>query len=315
MKRFYTFFIVAMLAVTAFAQKTITINFEHPEHLKSIGDHYWSTYTLDENNQVTVTGSFYIDTNNESHFTEIKNGEDVWLTDGTRVNTSYYVTFDNINDGDIISVATEENEATIFHVIANNEHVYLTRESSEWDGAEYVNGQWNIEDHGGYRYGVSVREGYQIMEVTCDDPDQSFSSDATQWGTPWGYKTGEEYTYTITTKSLAELRTKKVTVNVTGDLSKFSFYRNNSWTGMELEEGENIVMFQDSESPFRISPSYGKSIYQVKLNGKVVEGNSTWSGIDYTVPAADGDVIDIAADYPDKDVPVKFTFVNEGTED
>lgn len=313
MKRFYTFFIVAMLAVTAFAQKTITVNFEHPEHLASIGSWY-NSLTLDENNKVTITGNVQVNTTPESYFVEILNGEEEWLTNGTSNNTAYTISYDNVEDGDVLTFKTAENDPTTFHIIGNPEHLYLTRNYGEWSDLENVDGEWTIIDKGHYNYGVGVKSGYQIVDVTSGNPEETPNFQATSWSTPYNYTYGEEYTYTITTQSLDELRNLTATVKVSGDLAKFAMYRNTSRYSdpIALEEGDNAVKFQESESPFRVAPEYGKAIYQVKLNGELVE--PSFYGNDYSVAAADGDVIEINADFPDKDVPVKFTFVNEGTE-
>lgn len=313
MKRFYTFFIVAMLAVTAFAQKTITVNFEHPEHLASIGSWY-NSLTLDENNKVTITGNVQVNTTAEAYFVEILNGEEEWLTNGTSNNTAYTISYDNVEDGDVLTFKTAENDPTTFHIIGNPEHLYLTRNYGEWSDLENVDGEWTIIDKGHYNYGVGVKSGYQIVDVTSGNPEETPNFQATSWSTPYSYTYGGEYTYTITTQSLDELRNLTATVKVSGDLTKFAMYRNTSRYSdpIALEEGDNAVKFQESESPFRVAPEYGKAIYQVKLNGELVE--PSFYGNDYSVAAADGDVIEINADFPDKDVPVKFTFVNEGTE-
>ncbi|MDE6436227.1 MAG: hypothetical protein K2K69_01805, partial [Muribaculaceae bacterium] len=193
MKRFYTFFIVAMLAVTAFAQKTITINFEHPEHLASIGSWY-NSLTLDENNKVTITGNVQVNTTAEAYFVEILNGEEEWLTNGTSNNTAYTISYDNVEDGDVLTFKTAENDPTTFHIIGNPEHLYLTRNYGEWSDLENVDGEWTIIDKGHYNYGVGVKSGYQIVDVTSGNPEETPNFQATSWSTPYNYTYGEEYT-------------------------------------------------------------------------------------------------------------------------
>lgn len=314
MQRFYTFFVAVMLAVAGFAQKTVTFVFEHPEHIASVGG-YWDTYTIDDDGKCTIpdgTYSFIIRATNVAKITDVLVDDQSKFT-ASAPQSSVSVYYSDIVDGSIIKVMSQENPVTTIRIKANPEHVYLTKDNQSFDGVENVDGEWVIEDHELATYGVSVYEGFQITGVESNIETELGTVTKTYWNMPWSYTAETEHIYTVSTAALADLRTKKLTVNVTGDSEKVQLYRYDSYTAIPLVEGENTVMFQESESPFTIEPKYGTSLYSVKYNGEPVEDTGSY-GSKYVIPAVDGDVVDVEADFPDLDVPVKFTFVNEGTE-
>lgn len=108
----------------------------------------------------------------------------------------------------------------------------------------------------------------------------------------------------VTSADLESTRTAACTVNV-DDASKvsMSYY---SGAKIDLVNGENTIKFNpNSETPFQISHvNYGENLYQVILNG--VDQDDNYGR--YQVSVADGDVLDIKANFPDKPTTITFSY-------
>lgn len=114
----------------------------------------------------------------------------------------------------------------------------------------------------------------------------------------------------IKTATLDEMRTASCTVTV-DDPSKVTLRLSRTFTTVQLKSGENEVKFiPGTESTFTISPqSYDTPLYKVTHNSVAAEAE--WGS--YTLKnVAEGDVIDIQANYPDIDCAVKFNVNAEG---
>lgn len=114
----------------------------------------------------------------------------------------------------------------------------------------------------------------------------------------------------IKTATLDEMRTASCTVTV-DDPSKVTLRLSRTFTTVQLKSGENEVKFiPGTESTFTISPqSYDTPLYKVTRNSVAAEAE--WGS--YTLKnVAEGDVIDIQANYPDIDCAVKFNVNTEG---
>lgn len=114
----------------------------------------------------------------------------------------------------------------------------------------------------------------------------------------------------VTSCNADEARDAEVVV-IVDDASVVSCQRNTSYTYANLVNGENKVKFMSSqESPLTFEHNtYGKSLYKVTLNGVDAEAQ----GSRFVVYPANNDTIVVTANYPDVDVPVKFTY-GEGAE-
>lgn len=114
----------------------------------------------------------------------------------------------------------------------------------------------------------------------------------------------------IKTATLDEMRTASCKVTV-DDPSKVTLRLSRTFTTVQLKSGENEVKFiPGTESTFTISPqSQETPLYKVTHNSVAAEAD--WGS--YTLKnVANGDVIDIQANYPDIDCAVKFNVNAEG---
>ena len=116
--------------------------------------------------------------------------------------------------------------------------------------------------------------------------------------------------FIVKTATLDEMRTASCKVTV-DDPSKVTLRLSRTFTTVQLKSGENEVKFiPGTESTFTISPqSYDTPLYKVTRNSVAAEaeyGSYTLKNV------AEGDVIDIQANYPDIDCAVKFNVNAEG---
>lgn len=116
--------------------------------------------------------------------------------------------------------------------------------------------------------------------------------------------------FIVKTATLDEMRTASCKVTV-DDPSKVTLRLSRTFTTVQLKSGENEVKFiPGTESTFTISPqSQETPLYKVTHNSVAAEAD--WGS--YTLKnVANGDVIDIQANYPDIDCAVKFNVNAEG---
>lgn len=111
--------------------------------------------------------------------------------------------------------------------------------------------------------------------------------------------------YVVEAKNLEEERTASVTVTVTDDPAKVSVAKrgNSSIQLGEAGEAKTITFNPESaEKNFLFAGSL-VPLNSVKVNGETVMPDKAES-IEYTIPVADGDQIEITAGYPETEIPV-----------
>ena len=130
-----------------------------------------------------------------------------------------------------------------------------------------------------------------------------------------GNTTGYFYLYSdatlvVTSSDIESTRTASCIVTV-DDASKVNM-EYNTGSKIKLVNGENIVKFNpNAETPFEIShANYGEILYSVKLND--VE-QTNYNGR-YQVTVANGDKLNIAADFPEEPATINFSYGEKETE-
>ena len=115
-------------------------------------------------------------------------------------------------------------------------------------------------------------------------------------------------TWTVTSVNADDSRDGSCTVTV-DDPSNVQMQRSGTYTFVDLTAGDNTVKFSTAnELPLTIGPkNYGTALYQVKVNGEVV----TPEGTQWRISPANGDKVEVFANFPDVDVPVHFTYAQE----
>lgn len=170
----------------------------------------------------------------------------------------------------------------------------LTQFTSEQGGSFTIPGDY------GYLY-VNATTGNVITYAMNETTGSSASTGSSTYFYIGSYA-GAAQTISVKSADLAASRTASCTVNI-DDASKvnMTYY---DGTKVELINGENIVKFNpQTESQFQIShTNYGETLYSVKLND-VAQTDSYGR---YYVTVADGDKLDIAANFPV--IPASITF-------
>lgn len=122
------------------------------------------------------------------------------------------------------------------------------------------------------------------------------------------YTSYPEYEFfRIRTASAGDARSASCTVNIDNP-DRVKLTRNNQ--SVNLTAGANTVRFDPAtEKTLEIEP-IGKPLYRVS------KGQETFTtDYRYTIPVADGDIIDIQAEFPDIDCPVTFSIKGNGAAD
>lgn len=164
------------------------------------------------------------------------------------------------------------------------------------------NGDNVLDVKTGDRLYFSANTGYVLKSVMNGDKAETISSltscmigldEVTHTGAKW----------VVTTCSLDDVRTASCKVTV-DDASKVTLGFSGTYTTFPLVNGENDVKFvPEVESPFVISAKDNStSLYSVKKNSEEVQPKYG----SYRVDVANGDKIEIQANYPDVDYSVKF---------
>ena len=149
---------------------------------------------------------------------------------------------------------------------------------------------------------ITAVDGYMLKRVNIGyDWDTNVKSSQV-----YVYGSFEGQVLDITTVAEAELYSGTLTVNADNP-SVVNFLFAGTYRSVMLGEGENTVRFDpESESGIMVSHTdYGKVLRSVKVNGEDVAMNSYK---EYEANIANGDVIDIVANFPDEEYAVLFTY-------
>ena len=153
---------------------------------------------------------------------------------------------------------------------------------------------------------VNATDGNVITSAVNETSDSSNTAGVTSTSF---YLYGNA-TLSVTSADLESTRTASCTVTV-DDASKvkLTYYTGNT---ISLVNGENTVKFNpNGEVPFVIShANYGEALYSVKLND--VEQTASYSR--YQVTVADGDRLNIAANFPEEPSTITFSYGDKETE-
>lgn len=220
----------------------------------------------------------------------------------------------------VVSMALPQAaDAAVYNVDIDD----VSRVDLDIDGvavANLVNGV-NAVEMGSSRYlRVMAKEGVVFTEVTLVD---SYSNEEISWMNRIDVEGGRQYvdlsssfpedeSFRIRTSGASDVRTAACTVTV-DDPSKVRLVRKNSDEPVGLKAGEAAVVKFDpaNENELILTPEGDKPLYKVMRNDvEIISG-----GYSYVIPVADGDRIEIMANYPDVDCSLKFVFADENAVD
>lgn len=195
----------------------------------------------------------------------------------------------------------------------------------QWKGSYYA--EWQTLAAGEnaialpYDYGYTLMlqpvEGFRIDQMISQDPDsytdQSISSPlSTNYIYPDESWSGRKYN--IVTSDMNEMRSAKVTVNITDNPARFTVRRSGGGSSFSFQNvGANELAFDpETELPIEFNVVGREPLYIVKLDGTDVRASASNS---YSFPTlTDGQVIDVTANWP-TDMKTEITITTpEGLE-
>lgn len=316
MKKIYSFLMLLVMTavcVTASA-KTFTITVDDQSHIgrAMITNNYTYLTFVDNKAEFEAEEDYYlmIEAASGYQLATVADEEGNSLVYSTPTGTAQFA-LAALGDHSTIVVTTSEKEAKLF-TFTGDERLTVT--------SNYGQNQYYAENG---VFTVPLEEDYSSVQISSDDPTiavkkvvaDSGREHWPEYGTVsiYAYEYEESTHFTVETYNPEEARTATMTVKVNGNANDVVFMRNFDYAEMQLtSDGETTIKFNpEIEADYTIRhSSWGQYLYQVKKNGEVLEhGNS------FYVVVEDGDNIEITPAFPDVDVPVSFSFVNEGTED
>lgn len=321
MKKFYTFILLMAVGAVSYCASaknlTITVDDASRVVVRNPLDSYEPiTFTnnsavlegLDDNSFLPVQANtgFQIES-----ITDVTTGESVCDSRMTFPAESCQIYPEYAADGATVHIATSEQEVLTFTVVADHPEVLNVTFNYQTFQAE--DGQ----------FVVPISYKYSSLEISIADKYagdyglvKATASDGTEYNPYYGrvsiYAGSVTASTTITVETIdyAQARTATMNVEVDGNPEAVRLTRADN-TEVSLSGENTAVKFDpNSETQFYVeSAIYGKSLYKVELDGQPV----SYTGR-YSVTASDGCTLKITTDYPDVDVPVNFSFTNEGTE-
>ncbi len=319
MKYLYSFLLMAAAATfsSTAAQKTFTINVDNPDQVyvrdrdNDFHPFIWNngsvTVTTEDTYELpvqTVDSRNYLLSSITDQFGN--NVSTIPSTSFPTASTNLKVSL--VPDGGTVTITTQEKEPKHFTFIGNPEQVTITMDYNEQTPS---GGMWVItpEDYSSIK--ISAKAGSMLRSVTDSYGTSLSIYNNTASITAHDYQTDQ--TFTITSVDEAEIRTASFTVVVDGSYGQVQIVRNADQHNISLAGNSTVVNFDpDSETSYTFSHMvYGKSLYAVTVDGDPALAQGT----SWKVNVHDGSVVNVTTDFPDVDVPVNFSFTNEGTED
>lgn len=317
MKKLYLTLLMLLVCILAVAQdKSVTFTTDNTEAM-TINDP--STYSIAPWDEATKSVTLLVPESAYSVYARANSGYDIISVknqngDEFQASPSSYCNIYNslLNDGDVITFTTAEKQPKVLICKADPTMVAIDFDGVIYGADQQTDGAWtlNLTDDS-YLY-IKALTDCMISSITDHDGNAiTYYPTATQSVSGYSLPSGTT-TYTVEAYNLNEARTDAFTLEVDGDPSKVSYRRNGIYQDITITEAVNEIRFNpDTELPVTISPaSYGQSLYKVTLNGNDVEAR----GSNWEINPVNGDIVKVYTEYPDMDVPVSFSFANEGTE-
>lgn len=318
MKKFYITLAMLLMCILAIAQdKTVTIVTDNTEAMfVQDPDTYTSMQWEQDSKSVQLTISSYVYSvqcraNSGYKIVSAKKQDGTELV--SEPGSYVYLYSESLSDGDVITCTTAEKEPKVFVCKADPSMVYLDMNDKQLLAEDQIDGQWTVQmTDDSYLY-IKAHPDHMITEAIDQDGNNRVYSPTTELSLS-GYSMADgTTTYTVKAYNMNDARTDAFTLEIDGDPYKVVFRRQGIYQDVPVTESATEVRFNPAtELPISISPaSYGSNLYKVTLNGEnVAPQGSSWQ-----VSPINGDIVKVYTEFPDIQVPVKFSFVNEGTED
>lgn len=312
MRKFYSIFAVALVALVSFAakaDKTITFKIDTPEAV-TYADPVTYNYVTPTDTEWTMTVAdyagfqFYASSGYKILKLVAQSGS-VFDATGNNWDYVYFSAYPCV-DGDVVTIVTANAADYVKKAIikANPEQIYVNHNYQDYEIP--ASGELELAYDQYNNIYINAKDGYGLVSVKTGDkvwPDN---------GKQCSIYPGEltELVTEITVESIDEnlLERPHFTVSVKGDAYKAQMQNASDYTYVDLSNEPTQVIYREGTS-YYISPNgYNNTVTQVLVNDEPLAPtyNMNWT---YT-PAAN-DVVVIDTTYPDVDVPVTFSFSDQ----
>ncbi len=238
----------------------------------------------------------------------------------------YFGKFGVLDDTDLYLV-TEAIPEKIFTIEGDHITVKQAFGYNMPEDVAPIDGVYKLDGNAIKSFNIYAEDGYLIKAITTDK-GKAPSANMVQSKTYIYAEDYEESTiFTVETIGVEDARTSSFTLKVANvdDIKDLIVKR--AGTAVTLEEAaEQTIKFNPvTETGIAISRVSGQKIYNAKHTYDVTTGEGDDATTDsktdesnavntFSFTATNGSVVEVNPEFPDVDVPVHFSFTNEGTE-
>lgn len=319
MKKFYfvLFALAALLLPLSLTAKNVTFTVDNPESVSLFNTSNYQYYNFNGESSLQLELSdetgIQVNVNNGFELAGISvNGSPLYVSP-----SGQYIQGSDMPDGCTVSITSKVKEAKVIYVKADPSQVKLVENyTNVYDANNIVDGQWTVPVTSEYgSLSIECYEGYVVTSVKDANGNDLLMSYALFKQTASLYLGSVDAGAVVTVGSgkLADLRDTHVSVTIVdGTADQVEIRRNSESQPVPASEFGDIALYPDADLPLTISsPVYGKSLYKVLVNGE----DQTAQGSTFVLYSLNnGDEITVYPNFPAVDVPVTFTFTNEGTQ-
>ncbi|MDE5901731.1 MAG: hypothetical protein K2H21_00775 [Muribaculaceae bacterium] len=318
MKHFYLLLTLMAMLVPSLAKADVTVQMDTNDPVASyvlfVNGYDAKRYDWASDGTMTLTlpdgKGFNVNVNSGYVINSISlDGEEI----AKDLTSNYYVEPSRLYDGCSVSVRASERPKTNVTIVGDPSQITVTYMYQTYDASSWNAGTLQLTLQDAYSsVTISARDGFglQAVNVNGNNELQPGSHYFTLY--PSTLRSGDNRVEVVSYSMAAE-RNQRFLVNVNGDPAAVSLRLagdSRDMTGSELLAP--IAFNPEFDLPIRIEPYiYGHTLYRVMADGvEIIPSDGTYK----VTQLADNGVITIDVDYPDKDIPVRFSFVNPDTE-
>ena len=225
-----------------------------------------------------------------------------------------YVFLPEIYDGLNINISTDVRPSALYSFKGNPDQI----KGITYNGETYLLNEEGIQAiqvyAGNDDVKVEAKDGFRLRSISETESGEAVELSSKTIAYISCTEISADRNFEIVSYPIEEDRTASFTLNIkSGSPSDISLQMSGSYTDLPLsEELTQIVRFDpETETNFSISHSdYRSDLYKVVLDDVALSDNYGT----FRFEPKDGSVLDVYAAFPEMEVPVKFSFVNEGTE-
>ncbi|MDE6448338.1 MAG: hypothetical protein K2L35_08470, partial [Muribaculaceae bacterium] len=231
----------------------------------------------------------------------------------SNVSSIYYIAPKALTDGCTVDVQAISRQKSTVTIAGDPSQIMVSYNYQNYGSSAWVDGRLTLEITDSYSpVKVSALAGFGLRSVMWNGSNELNPGDRTFAIYPSVLKPGDNL-FEVSSYSQQAERTSHFTVQVNG---------NPSAVNVRLAGDDGSISGEALNAPIAFSPAfdlpvriesavYGRDLYQVRVGDKVITPSY---GVYTLSEVADNEVVTVDVDYPDIDIPVRFTFTNPDTD-